>query len=101
MIIDWNRCEEHRVIQKDHKKKKKKFYELHIQCIRSGLRHNSPLIDFTTSVILTVKIIYRTAHVIEGADDTLVRAMHDALFQRRRYIRGISMYPDHRERSDL
>lgn len=25
MIIDWNRCEEHRVIQKDHKKKKRNF----------------------------------------------------------------------------
>lgn len=37
--------------------RKEKLYEPRIRCTRSGLRHNSPLIDFTTSVILTVKIV--------------------------------------------
>lgn len=51
-----------------------------VRTIRA-LRHNSPLIDFTTSVILTVKIVGRAGRAAEGADDTLVRAKHDALFQ--------------------
>ena len=51
-------------------------------CTIRALRHNSLLIDFTTSVILTVKIVGRAGRAVEGADDTLVRAKHDALFQR-------------------